>query len=56
MMKTILSIFDDYLKLYHYPHKNDVKNDRQWLKKTDWKFQQKIFSSFGVIEFSRNHI
>ena len=55
-MKTILSIFDDYLKLYHYPHKNDVKNDRQWWKKTDWKFQQKIFSSFGVIEFSRNHI
>ena len=39
MIKTILSIFGDYLKLYHYRHKNGVKNDRQWLKKTDWKFQ-----------------
>ena len=24
-MKTFLSIFGDYLKLYHYPHKNGVK-------------------------------
>ena len=48
MMQTILSIVGDYWKLYHYPHKNGVKMTVN-LKKIGWKFQRKIFSSFGVI-------
>ena len=51
MMKTILSIFGDYLKLYHYRHKNGVKMTVNDWRKLLGNFNEKYFLVLELFNF-----
>ena len=51
MMKTILSIFGDYLKLYQYRHKNGVKMTVNDWRKLVGNFNEKYFLVLELFNF-----
>ena len=51
MMKTILSISGDYLKLYRYPHKNSVKMTVNGWRKLAGNFNEKYFLALELFNF-----